>query len=101
MTFGATWNARSHGDSPPFPSGAHFSRVVGTTHVEEASFWSSGGIATNGIEIMAETGAVDVLCDEVQAEVGSRRAGGCIRGQQASFRSPGTVTLSFGVDEEF
>ena len=101
VTFRATWNATSHGDSPPFPSGAHFSRVVGTTHVEEASFWSGGGIATDGIEIMAETGAVDALCDEVQAEVGSGRAGGCIRGQQASFRSPGTVTLSFDVDEEF
>ena len=101
VTFRAAWDATSHGDSPPFPSGAHFSRVVGTTHVEEISFWSSGGVATDGIEIMAETGAVDVLCDEVQAEVGSGRAGGCIRGQQASFRSPGTVTLSFGVDEEF
>ena len=101
VTFRATWDAASHGDSPPFPSGAHFSRVVGTAHVEETSFWSSGGIATQGIEIMAETGAVDALCDEVQAEVQSGRAGGCIRGQQASFRSPGTVTLSFDVDEEF
>lgn len=101
VTFRATWDAASHGDSPPFPSGAHFSRVVGTTHVEETSFWSSGGIATDGIEIMAETGAVDVLCDEVQAEVGSGRANGCIRGQEGSFRSPGTVTLSFEADEEF
>ncbi|MYH28681.1 MAG: hypothetical protein F4018_12180 [Acidobacteria bacterium] len=101
VTFRATWDAASHGNSPPFPSGAHFSRVVGTTHVEEASFWSSGGIATDGIEIMAETGAVDVLCDEVQAEVGSGRANGCIRGQEGSFRSPGTVTLSFEADEGF
>ncbi len=101
VTFRATWDAASHGDSPPFPSGAHFSRVVGTTHVEETSFWSSGGIATDGIEIMAETGAVDVLCDEVQAEVGSGRANGCIRGQEGSFRSPGTVTLSFEADEGF
>ena len=101
VTFRATWDATSHGDSPPFPSGAHFSRVAGTTHVEEASFWSSGGIATTGIEIMAETGAVDALCDEVQAEVGSGRAGGCIRGQEGSFSSPGTVTLSFEADEDF
>lgn len=95
LTFRATWNARSHGDSPPFPSGAHFSRVVGAAHVEETSFWTSGGIATNGIEIMSETGAVDALCDEVQAEVGSGRAGGCIRGQQASepaVRKPGGGT---------
>ena len=101
VTFRATWNATSHGSSPPFPSGAHFSRVVGTAHVEEASFWSSGGIATDGVESMAETGAVSAFCNEVQAEVGRGRAGGCIRGQEASFRSPGTVTLAFDVDEEF
>ena len=101
MTFRATWNADSHGSSPSFPSGAHFSRVVGTTHVEDASFWSSGAIATVGIEVMAETGAVGAFCEEVEAEVDRGRAGGCIRGQEASFSSPGRVTLSFGVDEEF
>ena len=101
VTFRATWDATSHGSTPPFPSGAHFSRVVGTTHVEELSFWSDGGIATDGIEIMAETGGVATFCNEVQAEVGRGRAGGCFRGQEGSFRSPGTVTLSFDVDEEF
>ena len=101
VTFRATWDATSHGSSPPFPSGAHFSRVVGTTHVEEASFWSSGGIATEGIESMAETGAVTAFCNEVEAEVGRGRAGGCIRGQEASFPSPGAVTLDFDVDEAF
>ena len=99
VTFRATWDAASHGSSPPFPSGAHFSRVVGATHVEEISFWSSGGIATGGIESMAETGAVTAFCNEVQAEVDGGRAGGCIRGQEASFRSPGTVTLAFDLDE--
>lgn len=101
VTFRATWDATSHGSTPPFPSGAHFSRVVGTTHVEELSFWSDGGIATDGIEIMAETGGVATFCNEVQAEVGRGRAGGCFRGQEGSFRSPGTVTLSFDVDEKF
>ncbi len=99
VTFRATWDAASHGSSPPFPSGAHFSRVVGATHVEEASFWRSGGIATDGIESMAETGAVTAFCNEVQAEVDGGWAGGCIRGQEASFRSPGMVTLTFEVDE--
>ena len=101
VTFRATWDARSHGSSPPFPSGAHFSRVVGATHLEEVSLWSDGGTATEGIEIMAETGGVTTLCNEVQAETERERADGCIRGQEGSFRSPGTVTLRFDVDEEF
>lgn len=100
VTFRATWDATSHGSSPPFPAGAHFSRVAGTTHVDGTSFWSSGGIAGDGIESMAETGAVTTLCNEVQAEADRGRAGGCVRGREASFRSPGTVTLSFDVDEE-
>ena len=99
VTFRATWDAASHGSTPRFPSGAHFSRVVGAAHVDEASFWSSGGIATDGIESMAETGAVATFCNEVQAEADRERAGGCIRGQEASFQSPGTVTLTFDVDE--
>ena len=100
VTFRATWDATSHGNSPPFPSGAHFSRVVAATHVGAVSFWSSGGIATEGIESMAETGAVGTLCDEVQAEAARGRAGGCIRGREASFPSPGTVTLTFDVEED-
>ncbi|MCY4638307.1 MAG: spondin domain-containing protein [Acidobacteria bacterium] len=100
VTFRATWNETSHGSSPPFPSSAHFSRVVGATHVEDVSFWSSGAIATEGIESMAETGAVTAFCNEVQGEAARGRAGGCIRGLEASFPSPGTVTLAFDVDED-
>lgn len=101
VTFRATWNQSSHGSSPPFPSGAHFSRVVGSAHVEDVSFWSSGGIATAGIEIMAETGGVTSFCNEVQAEESRGRAGGCIQGPDASFRSPGSNEFSFDVDEGF
>ncbi len=50
---------------------------------------------------MAETGAVTTLCNEVQAEADRGRAGGCVRGLEASFRSPGTATLSFDVDEDY
>jgi hypothetical protein len=101
VTFRATWSATSHGSSPPFPSGAHFSRLAGTTHVEDASFWSDGGTATEGIEIMAETGGVSTFCNEVQAETDRGRADGCIQGREGSFPSPGTVMLTFDVDEEF
>ena len=100
VTFSAIWTATSHGNSPPFPSGAHFSRVAGTTHIGPLSLWRRGGIATQGIEDMAETGSVTALCAEVQAEAGAARAGDCIRGQEASFPSPGRVTLSFDVAED-
>lgn len=100
VTFEAVWNAASHGDRPPFPSGAHFSRVVGATHTAEVSLWSPGAIATPGIEIMAETGGVSTLCREIEAEAGRGGTSPCIRGAEASFRSPGKVSLTFEADAE-
>jgi hypothetical protein len=95
VTFEAVWNRSSHGGRPPFPSGAHFSRVVAAAHLPEVSFWSTGGIATSGIEIMAETGATSALCREIGAEAERSRSSTCMNGAEASFRSPGSVSLGF------
>ena len=100
VTFRAVWNASSHGNQPPFPSGAHFSRVVGATHAPEVSFWSSGGIATPGIENMAETGSVSSLCREIDAEADRGGSTTCVRGSESSFPSPGSARLSFEATEE-
>ncbi len=100
VTFQATWNAASHGNRPPFPSGAHFSRVVGATHTVDVSFWESGGTATPGIESMAETGSVSALCREIQTEADQGRSSPCIRGSEASFRSPGSVSFTFEAEAE-
>ena len=100
VTFRAVWDAASHGNRPPFPSGAHFSRVVGATHLPEVSFWNPGGIATPGIESMAETGSVSTLCREIQAEADRGRSGLCLNGAESSFRSPGSVSFAFDADAE-
>ena len=100
VTFRAVWGAASHGNRPPFPSGAHFSRVVGATHLPEVSFWNPGGIATPGIESMAETGSVSTLCREIQAEADRGRSGLCLTGAESSFRSPGSVSFAFEADAE-
>ena len=99
-TFRAVWNASSHGSRPPFPSNPHFSRVVGAAHAPEVSFWSSGGIATPGIESMAETGSVSSLCREIDAEADRGGSTACVRGAQPSFPSPGTARLSFEATQE-
>ena len=100
MTFRAVWDADSHGNRPPFPSGAHFSRVAGAAHAEEVSFWSAGGIATPGIESMAETGSVSTLCREIEAEADRGGSGPCLMSAEASFQSPGSVSFSFEADAE-
>ena len=99
VTFRAVWNASSHGEQPPFPSNPHFSRVVGAAHAPEVSFWSSGGIATPGIESMAETGGVSSLCREIDEEADHGGSTPCLRGAEPSFPSPGSVRLSFEATE--
>ena len=100
VTFEAIWDAATHGNRPPFPSGAHFSRVVGATHTADVAFWDSGGTATPGIESMAETGGVSALCREIQEEADRGRSSPCIRGAEASFRSPGSVSFTFEAEAE-
>src|SRR5688572_21872014 len=54
VTFEATWNRDTHPtDIPPNP---HFSGLIGGTHRSSVSFWQVGGLATEGIRLMAERG---------------------------------------------
>ena len=67
VTFNATWSATTH--PTDFPSGAHFSPLIGAVHNDSASFWASGETATPGIEQMAETGGTGLLTREIRAEI--------------------------------
>ena len=65
LTFDATWSEETH--PTDFPSNAHFSQPVGGLHNADVTFWEPGGIASDGIEAMAELGATVPLLDEVFA----------------------------------
>ena len=65
LTFVADWRAASH--PIDFPVGAHFSPLVGNTHNDNGFIWQAGGIATPGIEDMAETGGTFALNNEIDA----------------------------------
>lgn len=100
VTFRAVWNPSSHGNRPRFPSNPHFSRVAAAVHVPEVSFWSSGEIATPGIESMAETGAVSTLCREIAEEADNGRSSTCMNGSAPSFSSPGSVSYQIEAEAE-
>ncbi|MDF1809833.1 MAG: spondin domain-containing protein [Phycisphaerales bacterium] len=61
--FISEWSAQTHPTS--FPSNPHFSSVIGATHTDSVSIWEPGGIATHGIERMAESGTNGTLLGEV------------------------------------
>ena len=66
VTFNATWSAATH--PTDFPSGAHFSPLIGAVHNDSVSFWAPGETASPGIEQMAETGGTGLLTREIRAE---------------------------------
>ncbi|MBO6513691.1 MAG: spondin domain-containing protein [Phycisphaerales bacterium] len=63
IEFIAEWSAENHPTS--FPNNPHFSPLIGATHNDQITLWTPGGIATNGIEVMAETGSPTPLRNEV------------------------------------
>lgn len=67
VTFDATWSAATHPGA--YPPGAHFSGMVGGTHDGSVSFWNVGGLSSEGIERMAESGSTAPLLAEVQAAI--------------------------------
>ena len=67
VTFNATWSATTH--PTDFPTGPHFSPLIGAVHNDSVNFWASGETASPGIEQMAETGGTNLLTREIRDEI--------------------------------
>ena len=65
VVFEATWSAETHPGA--YLPAAHFCPLIGAVHNDSVTFWEVGGIATPGIESMAETGATSTLAAEYAA----------------------------------
>ena len=70
VTFQATWSAETHPTN--FPANPHFSGLVGATHNENNRIWQRGKLASDGIELMAETGGKTQLLPEIAERDRSR-----------------------------
>jgi hypothetical protein len=94
VTFEATWDASTHPtDIPPNP---HFSGLIGGTHRSTVSFWQAGGLATEGIRLMAERGRQSPLDIEVDAAIRAGHAQHLLVGSDVP-SSPGSTSLDFEV----
>ena len=94
VTFAATWSAGTHPTN--FPAGPHFSGLVGATHDESTRIWQRGKLASDGIELMAETGGKSRLLAEIDALIAAGTAHGELSGGGLS-TSPSSVSLEFDV----
>lgn len=92
VTFNATWSARTHPQN--FPSNPHFSGLVGATHHGDVRIWQTGEVASDGVELMAETGGKGTLLHEIEHLIEDGDAYGELSGGGLP-TSPGAVSLEF------
>ena len=94
VTFSGNWTTES--TTVPVPRSAHFTDLIGAIHNSDVTFWSSGGTASPGIELMAETGVTSILRIEIQA---SRHVHAVIE-QEVSFGGTGTARFDIEVPDD-
>ena len=71
ITFESDWNGADHGT---LPGNAHWSNLVGATHNSNHTFWETGGLATLGVERVAEIGSNTAFENEVNAQITANNA---------------------------
>ena len=64
ITFEGLWTADDITDAS-LPIGAHFTQVIGATHNSSTTLWAPGGMASAGVEDVAELGIVTDLVREI------------------------------------
>jgi len=97
VTFDASWRADAH--PVDFPANPHFSPLVGATHSGDVRFWRPEGLASRGIEAMAEEGSTSPLDAEVQAAIAAGTAYSLVLGDGIP-ASPGAASAELEIDRD-
>jgi len=97
VTFDATWSQTTHPNA--YPADAHFSALIGGVHSDQVSFWAPGGLASAGIEQMAEIGGTSALRSEVQAAINASTGLSVIQG--SGIGSPGSTSVTLQLTSDF
>ncbi len=92
VTFESFWSAATH--PVDFPVNPHFSGLIGMTHNMETELFVRGGMATTGIENMAETGSKTALINEINTKISQGSAQSVVSGGGIG-NSPGSVFQDF------
>ena len=97
LTFTGFWN-ESHVQADTYPSAAHFTTLVGSTHSAGNALWKPGEVASKGIEDVAELGVYDILQNEVNDLIDEGIAGEFISSDGFFFSSSTTTsTTTFNI----
>lgn len=81
VTFTSNWTQTAHPHSSGnLPGNAHWSKLVGATHNDQVVFVEMGGLATPGVEDIAELGSNTIFFTEVNSAIALNYANSVIDG---------------------
>ncbi len=98
INFNSIWNSTDHGT---LPDNAHWSRLVGANHNSNVTFLEMGGIATPGIEDVAEKGDNDIFMEEIGSSITAGNAEQYIDGGSLSTATGNINIAALEVSEDF
>ncbi|MBX2828690.1 MAG: spondin domain-containing protein [Flavobacteriaceae bacterium] len=102
VRFDSNWSQATHPHSSgSLPGSAHWSRLVGATHNEEVTFWEMGGLATEGVEDVAELGNNIAFFNEVDEAISNGHSNQSINGPNLSTALGQMVINNLVTTEEF
>merc|ERR1740124_615372 len=92
--FQNNWTGVNH--PVDYPSNAHWSPPVLAAHNTGYSMWRTGGMATEGVEIVAESGAPDTLVSEIEASssVGAMVVGEATFNAEVQMQTFDSITMT-------
>ena len=98
LTFISNWDAANFATN--FPTSAHFSGLIGSTHNNQVAIFTRSELASPGIISVAETGAKFPLTSEIQTYIANNNADKVLDGGgiPAGSRS---VTLVFSANRQY
>ena len=94
VTFEGKFTASALASGVSVPSGEHFTTLIGAVHNGNVTFWSSGAIASAGIESIAEIGGTSTLESEINAAMSNALA---VIKQSITVGGTSTATVDFTV----
>lgn len=95
IVFEGLWSQATHphpNGAGAFPGGAHWSPLVGALHKSEVEFWKTDGLASAGVEQVAETGGTTLFNQEIDAAIVASTVYTRINGP--GLTSPAVITLT-------
>ncbi|TDY05783.1 spondin domain-containing protein [Meridianimaribacter flavus] len=98
VVFNSIWNEADHGT---FPNNPHWSKLVGVNHNANITFLELGGIASQGIEDVAELGINDAFESEVQTSITNGDAQQYIDGDQLATATGNIEVLGLQISEDY